>query len=144
MHNYLRAIGFNDYFKSEYEIDLFLDELFHTYQQKKAVHDENAKDTFLELSRSFGPNMGIRVCGEMDDNGFHRRYYYPYLAGTGDTTDADLTMEKKVNGECWAGMCEDARLGKLCQLLSPRSHFEVLFGSAFSRPLADVVAKPYV
>ena len=111
MHNYLRAIGFNDYFESEYELDLFLDELFHTYQQKKAVHDEDKKETFLELSKSFGPNMGIRVCGEMDDNGFHRRYYYPYLTGTGATTDADLTMEKKVNGECFAGMCEDARLG---------------------------------
>ena len=111
MHNYLRTIGFSHQFATEHQIDLFLDDVFQTCSQKIAVKDQERGTVFLEMSKSFGPNIGVRLFGEMDDYGFHRQGYYPYLLGTGTTSQADLTIEKKISGDGYTGMCDDPRVG---------------------------------
>ena len=86
-----------------------LDTLFHSYDQRKSVKQEGGK-AFYELSRSFGPNMGIRVCGEVDGFGFHRQYYFPYLEGTGETTKDDVIINPKTDGSGFIGEAEDGRV----------------------------------
>ena len=111
MHSFLKAIGFHDSFESERELELLLDNLFQTYDQRTVIRAEHEKKTFLELSKSFGPSMGIRLCGEMDETGFHRLYYYPYLLGSGVTTQEELSIDQKVDGSGYIAMADEGRIG---------------------------------
>lgn len=115
MHSYLRAIGFGDSISSEHDVELLLDDIFHTYQNHEAVKEEDGKRAFMEVSKSFGPEIGIKVCGEMDEHGFHRQYYFPYLNGSGETTSEDLSLEKRASGNSYVGVCDDGRVG--CSLI---------------------------
>lgn len=72
---------------------------------------EDNGTAFVEYSRAFGPDFGITLCGEMDKNGFHQEYYFPYFRGTGVTSREDLMVEKHGSQESFAGVMEDARVG---------------------------------
>ena len=111
MHEYLRSIGFAETFDSEYDLDMFLDGFFTTYEHRRMVRDAEGKRTFVELSRTFGPDLGVRVCGELDEHGFHRQYYFPYLAGSGTTCEGELTVNRRLGGDDYSAMCEDGRVG---------------------------------
>lgn len=109
MHSFLRAIGFSQ-MESEYEVELLLDDLFSTYDQRTAVKFDNSNRAFVEMTKSFGPEIGIKLCGEFDEQGFHRQYYFPYLKGTGITTSEDLVIEKRSSGDSYVGVCDDGRI----------------------------------
>lgn len=111
MHSYLRAIGFGETVKTEHDVELLLEDIFRNYEHRTAVKLEDEHRAFVELSKSFGPEIGIKLCGEIDEHGFHRQYYFPYLTGSGITTSEDLTLERKVNGDSFTGVCEDGRAG---------------------------------
>ena len=54
--------------------------------------------------------MGICLCGDMDSvDNFTKRYYYPYFLGTGITSYADITIERRMDREAYVGICEDAK-----------------------------------
>jgi len=110
MHSYLRAIGFSE-INSEYEMEKLLDDLFRTYEKHDAVKLEGEHRAFVEMTKSFGPDMGIKLCGELDEHGFHRQFYFPFLKGSGITTSEEVMVEKKVNGNCFTGVCDDGRVG---------------------------------
>ncbi len=40
-----------------------------------------------------------------------RAYYFPYFTGSGITTYADITVERKIEKEQYVGLCEDAKVG---------------------------------
>lgn len=109
MHTYLRSIGFSG-LKTEQELEDVLDMVFRKYTDRQAVREENGT-TFVEYSRAFGPDFGITLCGEMDKDGFHQEYYFPYFRGTGVTSREDLVVEKHGSQESFAGVMEDARVG---------------------------------
>ena len=109
IHTYLRSIGFSRQPKTEFEIQQLLDNFFHTCDQRKTVRQEDGK-AFFELSKSFGPNMGIRVCGEVDGFGFHRQYYFPYLEGRCETTDKPVIVDPRMDGTGFYGEAEDGRV----------------------------------
>lgn len=111
MHPFLRAIGFDTEHSSQREIELLLDNLFHTYDKRVAAKEEEGTRAFVELSKSFGPNIGITVCGELDGYGFHRMFYYPYMTGSGDTSKADVSVDERTSGEGYMGMLEEGRVG---------------------------------
>ena len=90
-------------------MEQLLDNLFHTYDERKIVKLENGKAMY-ELSRAFGPHMGIRVCGEVDGFGFHRQYYYPYLEGHCETTDQTVIINTRTDGAGFIGEAEDGRV----------------------------------
>lgn len=108
MHSYLRAVGFGK-LKKESEIEKLLDEVYADFSSRAVVKKENG--AFLEMQKSFGPDMGIILCGVIDEEGFHRQYYFPYYIGSGVTTKEDLIIEKRVNGDSYAGVCDDPRIG---------------------------------
>lgn len=108
MHSYLRAIGFSK-LKKESEVEKLLEEVFRDYSHRNVVKKEDG--AFLEMRKEFGPDMGIILCGDLDEEGFHRQYYFPYFKGSGITTKEDLIIEKRVNGDSYAGVCDDGRVG---------------------------------
>lgn len=109
MHSYLRAIGFGG-LKKEAEVNRLLQETFRDYTERNAVRLDK-QSAFVEYTKEFAEDMGITVCGEMDENGFHQEYYFPYFRGTGVTTREALTVEKQGSRESYAGVCEDMRVG---------------------------------
>lgn len=108
MHSYLRAIGFGK-LKKESEIEKLLDEVYADFTSRTVVKKEHG--AFVEMRKSFGPDMGIVLCGVMDEAGFHKQYYFPYYKGSGVTTKEDLIIEKRVDGDSYAGVCDDPRIG---------------------------------
>ena len=109
VNSFMRAIGFSK-IRTEQEIEDILDEVFRKYTERRVVKEENG-NAFVEYSKSYGPDFGITLCGEMDKNGFHQEYYFPYFQGTGITSEEDLVVEKLNSREAYAGMIEDSRVG---------------------------------
>lgn len=109
MHSYLRSIGFSK-IKNESETETLLDEVFRDYTDREIAKGEN-KTVFMQIKKEYAPDMGIMLCGDLDENGFHRQYYFPYINGSSVTTTEDLTIEKRVDGASYAGVCDDGRVG---------------------------------
>ena len=111
MHQYLDAIGFKNIFTRESEIEQMLDNLFQSYDNRQAARETIPGCAFLEVSKSYGPGMGIRLCGQMDADGFHRTFYFPYLERSLNSATREVTVDRKGNGEGFYGMIDDGREG---------------------------------
>ena len=59
MHNYLRAIGFSN-LQNEKDIKEILTEVFHDFDERE-VSREGKNKAFVEYTKSFGENMGIKM-----------------------------------------------------------------------------------
>lgn len=110
MHSYLRAVGFSD-IKSREGIKEIIGDTVRNYDEKVAVEDY--KDgVFVEFSKNYGCDCGITVCGQYDEyNRFHVDYYFPFFRGTGITTQEQVTVERHLDKESFAGACDDLRIG---------------------------------
>ena len=109
MHSYLRAVGFSDISKKE--MKEIINEIVRDYDEKMIVDEDNHR-LFAEISKSFGYDCGITVCGEYDENDeFQEEYYFPYFRGTGITTREDIIVERRSEKECFSGACDDVRIG---------------------------------
>lgn len=109
MHSYLRAIGFSN-LRKRTEIDQLLETVFRESHNRKSAR-KGRHDIFIEYGKSFGKNMGIILCGSLEEDGFHQEYYFPYFLGSGETTKEDLVIEKRSQNDSFAGVCEDMRVG---------------------------------
>ncbi len=109
MHSYLRTIGFSE-LKKESETENLLNEVFRDCTERAAARGEN-RTFFMQMKKEYGPNMGIMLCGDLDENGFHRKYYFPYYEGSSVSTTEEVTVEKRVDGDSYAGVCDDSRVG---------------------------------
>lgn len=109
MHNYLRAIGFSN-LQNEKDIKEILRQVFHDFDERE-VSREGKNRAFVEYTKSFGENMGIKMCGIMDTDGFHQEYYFPYFQGKDISSKEDLIIERHAARESFAGVCEDVRIG---------------------------------
>ncbi len=110
MHKYLRAIGFSDYKDRQKMKELIADIVLNGTTRS---YTTNQDDILLgEFCKDFGDSMGIAVCGEFDDNDkFIYDYYYPYLRGTGITSEEDVSIERHAAKESYAGICDDIKVG---------------------------------
>lgn len=110
MHSYLRAVGFSD-IKSREGIKEIIGDTVRNYDEKVAVEDH--KDgVFVEFSKNYGCDCGITVCGQYDEyNRFHVDYYFPFFRGTGITTQEQVTVERHLDKESFAGACDDLKIG---------------------------------
>ena len=109
MHSYLRAIGFEE-LQTEQKLKEILSDVFHEYEER-TVTREGKNRAFVEYTKEFGKNMGIKMCGTMDTEGFHQEYYFPYFRGKNISSREDLIVEKHAARESFAGVCEDMRMG---------------------------------
>lgn len=110
MHQYLKAIGFGD-IGSKRELNEILTQVKYSFTQHDLISQDDEID-FCVYQKEFGAGMGIALCGDMDiDESFERQYYYPYFYGTGITSYADVYIEKRMDKEAYAGICEDMKVG---------------------------------
>lgn len=110
MHSYLRSIGFSNV-TSKAEMDKIIKDVIENYDEKTMVEDRQ-HHLYAEMSKYYGCDLGISVCGEYDEEGtFHMEYYFPYFKGTQVTTQEYITLEKHAGKESYAGACDDIRVG---------------------------------
>ncbi len=110
MHSFLKAIGFSDITDGK-ALDKILKLVTDDPDEKRIVALENDRQ-FAEMSKYFGHECGITVCGEYDENDhFRMEYYHPFFKGSDITTSEDVFMTKHGQRESYAGACDDIRLG---------------------------------
>jgi len=104
----LKSIGFSG-INGKKEVDRILKDVILHYDEKTVIEDRK-NHMFAEISKTFGCDFGITVCGEYDENNeFQMEYYFPYFRGTGITTQEDVVIEKHAGKESYAGACDDVR-----------------------------------
>ena len=110
MHQYLKAIGFGN-IRTRKELRKLLGDVENRFTHQTIVSYKPGED-FCEYQKAYGEYMGITVCGELDEEeNFDAAYYFPYFEGSGITTYADVTIERKIEKEQYVGMCEDSKIG---------------------------------
>lgn len=121
MHKYLRAIGFSSIKnRKEYENLIRLcvqDATKREYTTKDISSEEagtlNADENMTALFyRDFADGLGLAVCGEYDENNqFSYDYCFPYLRGGEISSYEDITVERHMEKESYAGICDEIKVG---------------------------------
>lgn len=109
MHSFLRSVGFSS-LSDRRTMENLLNEVCTSCDVRNAVKLHNGR-AFVEYVKEFAPDCGLIVCGEMDEAGFHRDYYFPYFKTDTVSSYADLTVEKHGDKDSFAAVCEEDRLG---------------------------------
>ncbi|WP_242832925.1 DUF3881 family protein [Butyrivibrio sp. LC3010] len=110
LHNYLRAIGFEN-FKSREDIQQLIAMTVQQADSRSYVTKDGEK-LIGEFCKDFADGIGICVCGEFNEQDkFLYDYYYPYIKGTRITTEEDITVSRHSSNESYAGVCDDLRVG---------------------------------
>lgn len=109
MHHYLKAIGFGN-IESKKELYEILTQVEETFTHHELVSDDDDMD-YCEYKKEYSMGAGIVLFGNMDVNGrFWNQYYFPYFAGSGITSYADVAIERKSDRNGYYGICEDSKL----------------------------------
>lgn len=118
MNQYFRAIGFSDPPKRK-EMYNLIEEGIQTPAYRAYTTFDNEEECLLAqfniaLSETSGEgnHIGITVCGQFDENDeFFPEYFYPYLSGMKISTREESSVEKRIDSESYAGVCDDMRVG---------------------------------
>lgn len=109
MHKYLAAIGFKQ-LESKRHLKKLLQETVHLPNSRSVVMSKD-KVSVAEFCKDFAEDLGICVCGELDDGKLEMEYYFPYLKGKGITSYEDVSVERHCSKLSYAGICDDFRVG---------------------------------
>ena len=110
MHQYLKAIGF-DGIRTRKQLKEILKEVETVFTHQTIV-SYNEEADYCEFQKEYAKNAGIFLCGELDEREkFEADYYFPYFTGEGVTSDAEITVERKIENESYIGVCEDEKVG---------------------------------
>ena len=118
MHKYMRAIGFSK-LKNRKELQKLVTDVVvegtersYTSNGDETLLAEFCKDFASCVKNGLKASVGIAVCGEFDnDDKFTYDYYFPYLKGTNISSEEDISVERHVAQESYAGVCDDVRIG---------------------------------
>lgn len=110
MHQYLRAVGFSK-IKSKKELKELMNDLVVNSSEKDFVETE--RDSLLvEYSKNYSNSAGLTLRGEFDDEqNLTMDYYYPYVKPYQVSTEEPVSIERHIQNESFAGICEDYRVG---------------------------------
>lgn len=118
MHRYMRAIGFSKLTDRKELQKLVTDvvvegtERCYTSNGEETLLAEFCKDFAVSTRNGMQASIGIAVCGEFDsEDKFTYDYYFPYLKGTGISSEEDVSVERHAAQESYAGVCDDVRIG---------------------------------
>ena len=110
MHQYLKAIGFNN-INTKNDLKMLLTAVKNEFTHQTIVSYKPGED-FCEMRKEYGQCIGISLCGELDEQeNFQSDYYFPYFEGSGISTYAEIAVERKIEKEQYVGMCEDSKIG---------------------------------
>ena len=77
MHKYLKSVGFSG-LSQKNELDKLLEDVKEHYDRKKVTAETEDHRLFAEISKEFGYDCGITICGEYDEHdNFQMEYYFP-------------------------------------------------------------------
>ncbi len=114
----MRAIGFSkltdrkDLQKLVTDVVVEGTERCYTSNGEQTLLAEFCKDFAVSTRNGMQASIGIAVCGEFDnDDKFTYDYYFPYLKGTGISSEEDVSVERHAAQESYAGVCDDVRIG---------------------------------
>lgn len=114
----MRAIGFSkladrkDLQKLVTDVVVEGTERCYTSNGEETLLAEFCKDFAVSTRNGMQASIGIAVCGEFDnDDKFTYDYYFPYLKGTGISSEEDVSVERHAAQESYAGVCDDVRIG---------------------------------
>lgn len=80
MHQYLKAIGFEN-IQTRKDLKKLLKDVEENFTHQTIVSYRPGED-FCEFQKEFGQDVGITLCGELDDEEhFEAAYYFPYFEG---------------------------------------------------------------
>lgn len=110
MHSFLRAIGFSN-INNRSELNSLINLVIEKASHRKTIQI-NHQNSLTEISMLFGPDFGITLRGEYDQNDvFHMENYFPFLYGNKTNVKEEIAINKRVDSESYTGMCDDYRLG---------------------------------
>lgn len=110
MHTYLESVGF-DGVRTRKEMDSLIGFTVLHFDEKHLFTDDRGR-RMGEFSKSYGPGVGLTVCGEFDEDGsFHPDYTVPYFRGEAVSSSEELTFERHAARESYAGAFDDPRVG---------------------------------
>lgn len=110
MHKFLRAVGFSEYKDRKQIHQLIKDIVLQADERSYISNGENS--LFAEFDRNFADDIGVAVCGEFDEeDNYSYEYYYPYLRSRMVSSAEDVSVERHVSKESYAGICEDPKVG---------------------------------
>ncbi len=140
MHRYLKSIGFGSITKKKQLKEVF-DQILtqpDSFQLVQTGEDSN----LCVMTRDFAADMGIAICGELnDDDEFELEYYYPYFYGDAISTSASCQFKRQGEKESYAGSCDDYRIGiSLIFFLSNFMDMQELYYNTGIMPEADLIA----
>jgi len=112
LHKYLRAVGFSK-ITTRKQLEELITECVKNSEKREYITMETEEDgIFVECTKEFASDMGVIVRGEFDEeNNFSYDYYFPYLKGSGISSEEDVTIERHAEKESYAGVCDDLRIG---------------------------------
>ena len=109
-HPYLKSIGLSAY-DNRKSIQRLLKGVAEQADARRLITREDGVRICV-YTKSFGANMGVAVCGELDENDvFLYDYYYPYLRSDDVTTAEEISVEKLTTQEAYEGIVDEARVG---------------------------------
>ncbi len=110
MHKYLRAVGFSD-IKTKKELDKILNDVIKNPTERQYV--STSDDTIaVEFRKEYADLLGISVCGTYSDEAeFEYEYYYPYIIGQNVSSAEEISIERHIEKDSYAGLCDDLKVG---------------------------------
>lgn len=106
----MNAIGFGN-INSKRELKNILTQVRTSFTQHDLIAQDEEMD-ICEYQKEYGAGIGIAMFGDRDiHEKFEKNYYYPFFLGTGITSHADVYIERRMDREAYAGICEDVKVG---------------------------------
>lgn len=110
MHQYMNAIGFGN-INNKRKLKNILTQVKTSFTQHDLIAQDEEMD-ICEYQKEYGAGIGIAMFGDRDiHEEFEKNYYYPFFLGTGITSHADVYIERRMDREAYAGICEDVKVG---------------------------------
>lgn len=110
MHQYLRAVGFSN-IKSKKELKDLMNDVIVNSSNKDFIETER-NSILVEYSKDYSSSAGITLRGEFDEEqSLTMDYYFPYVRPHQVSTEEAVSIERHIQNESFAGVCEDYRVG---------------------------------
>ncbi|MCR5109070.1 MAG: DUF3881 family protein [Lachnospiraceae bacterium] len=110
MHSYLRAVGFSN-IKNKKDLKELLNKVVQS-PDKKTFVEINDETSLVEYTRYFAGSSGLTLRGEFDNkNELTLDFYYPVVNSDIVSTTEEVSIERHVAQDSFAGVCEDTRVG---------------------------------
>ncbi len=112
MHKYFRAIGLSKPLNQLEQMNFVKDTVDHQTYRVYTTDPEEGEILTANFRMDFGSGYGISVYGEFDEDGeFSCERMEPYLYTGNLSSFEELSVEERIDGSSFAGICDDMKVG---------------------------------